>query len=40
MTVLAGTKVIPQLLADTRDLIAAAWRTADDDVAACRRFPC
>jgi ATP adenylyltransferase len=25
ITVLAGTKVIPQLLADTRDLIADAW---------------
>ena len=25
ITVLAGTKVIPQLLAETRDLVAAAW---------------
>ncbi len=25
ITVLAGTKVIPQLLAETRDLLAAAW---------------
>ncbi len=28
ITVLAGTKVIPQLLAETRDLVAAAWPTA------------
>ena len=27
---LAQTKVIPELLADTRDIIAAAWSTADD----------
>jgi len=33
ITVLAQTKVIPELLADTRDMIAAAWRTADDDEA-------
>lgn len=26
ITVLAGTKVIPQLLAETRDLVADAWR--------------
>ena len=26
ITVLAGTKVIPQLLAETRDLIADAWK--------------
>ena len=26
ITVLAGTKVIPQLLAETRDLVAGAWR--------------
>ena len=32
ITVLAQTKVIPELLADTRDMIAAAWRTADDNV--------
>ena len=25
ITVLAGTKVIPQLLAETRDILAAAW---------------
>ena len=31
ITVLAQTKVIPELLADTRDMIAAAWSTADDD---------
>jgi len=33
ITVLAQTKVIPELLADTRDMIAAAWRAADDDEA-------
>src|SRR5215469_12030300 len=27
MPVIAGTKVLPQLLGDTRDLIAAAWPT-------------
>jgi ATP adenylyltransferase len=27
ITVLAGTKVIPQLLAETRDLVAEAWPT-------------
>jgi hypothetical protein len=27
--VLAQTKVIPELLADTRDIIAAAWRNTD-----------
>jgi ATP adenylyltransferase len=32
ITVLAQTKVIPELLADTRDIIAAAWSAADDDV--------
>ncbi len=26
MPVMAGTKVIPQLLAETRDLVADAWR--------------
>ncbi len=26
MTVTAGTKVIPQLLQETRDLLAAAWK--------------
>jgi len=26
MAVLSQTKVIPQLLSDTRDLISAAWR--------------
>ena len=28
MTVTAGTKVMPQLLEETRDLIAAAWPAA------------
>jgi ATP adenylyltransferase len=28
ITVLAGTKVIPQLLAETRDLVAEAWPSA------------
>jgi ATP adenylyltransferase len=33
ITVLAQTKVIPELVADTRDIIAAAWGVADDDEA-------
>ncbi len=33
MPVIGGTKVLPQLLQDTRDLIAAAWPAAGDRVA-------
>jgi ATP adenylyltransferase len=29
LPVVGGTKVLPQLLADTRDLVAAAWPSAD-----------
>jgi len=33
MPVIAGTKVLPQLLSDTRDLLAAAWPAAEDQTA-------
>ena len=33
MPVIAGTKVLPQLLGDTRDLIAAAWPAAEGSAA-------
>ncbi len=33
MPVIAGTKVLPQLLGDTRDLLAAAWPTAESQAA-------
>jgi ATP adenylyltransferase len=33
MPVIAGTKVLPQLLAETRDLIAAAWPAAEGSAA-------
>lgn len=30
MTIMSGTKVLPQTLRQTRDLLAQAWRTLDD----------
>jgi ATP adenylyltransferase len=33
MPVIAGTKVLPQLLGDTRDLLAAAWPATEDQTA-------
>jgi ATP adenylyltransferase len=33
MPVIAGTKVLPQLLSDTRKLIAANWPAADSQTA-------
>src|SRR6202023_440737 len=35
MPVVAGTKVLPQLLSETRQMIAAAWPAAQDPPAVC-----
>ena len=39
MPVIAGTKVLPQLLSDTRDLIASAWPTQPDHASGAGAIP-